>query len=133
MPAGAREAHVRAAAGLARLAGALFADRRVLRPSRHLAVGRSQRGGRAALPLSWLEIRLDRPVHRGAVGTAGVGLLPENQAQVLSVGEARRRAVDLYGAAGKAATTAGMGILHCAAGADLHLQAAAGVQLAPSA
>src|SRR5712691_12810591 len=116
MPAGAGEAPVRAAARLARYAGTLFADRRVLRPSRHLALGRPQRGGRAALPLSRLEVRLDRPVHRRAVGAAGVWLLPEDQAQVLSAGEARRRAVDLYGSTRAAATAARVRICHCAAG-----------------
>ena len=38
------------------------------------------------------------------------GFCQEDQAQVLSAGRARRRAVDLYGAAGAAAAVAGMGI-----------------------
>ena len=42
----------------------------------------------------------------------------------------RRGAVGLYGAARKEAAAAGMGIRHGAAGADLRLQAAAGMQLA---
>src|SRR5215510_2315106 len=133
MPTGACEALVRAAAGLARHSGAVFADRRVLRPSRHLALGRPQRGERAALPVSWLEIRLHRSVYRGAFGTGGIGLLQEDQVEVLSAGEARRCAMGLYGPARAAAAIAGMGILHGAAGADLHLQAAAGVQLAAGA
>src|SRR5262249_51616326 len=127
MPASACEAFVRAAPGLARHTRALFADRRVLRPSRHLALGRPQRGERVALPLSRLEIRLHRPVRRGAVGAGGIGLLQEDQIEVLSAGEARRCAMGLYGPAREAAAVAGMGILYCAAGADLHLQAAAGV------
>src|SRR6185369_9972284 len=106
MPAGAGEAPVRAAARLARLAGALFADRRVLRPPWHFALGRPQRGRRPALSLSRLEIRLDRPVHRRAIGAAGIRFLPEDQAQILSAGEARRCAVDLYGPAGKATAAA---------------------------
>src|SRR5215831_5608641 len=112
MPAGARQAFVRATAGLARHPRALFADRRVLRPSRHLALGRPQRGERAALPISRLEIRLHRPMHRGAVGAGGIGLLQEDQIEVLSAGEARRRAVGLYGPAREAAAVAGMGVLY---------------------
>ena len=40
-----------------------------------------------------------RPVHRGAVRAERERLLPEDQAEVLSAGRARRRAVDLYGPA----------------------------------
>src|SRR5262245_31124970 len=133
MPASACEAFVRAAPGLARYPRALFADRRVLRPSRHLALGWPQRGERAALPVSRLEIRLHRPMHRGAVGAGGIGLLQEDQVEVLSAGEARRRALGLYGPTRETAAIAGMGILHGASGTELHFQAAAGVQLAAGA
>ena len=75
---------------------------RVLRPSRRVAVVRPQRGRRAALPLSRLEIRRDRPVRRSAVGAgpkaASAGKIKLDR---LSAGEARRRAVDLYGPADK--------------------------------
>ena len=98
--------------------GRYGADRRVLRPPRRLAVVRPQRGERPALPLSRLEIRHDRPVHRGAVGAGRERLLPEDQAEVLSAGEARRRAVDLYGPAGEAAAAAGVGVRHGAGRAD---------------
>ena len=64
--------------------GPLRPDRRVLRASRRLAVVRPQRGMRSALPLSWLEIRRHRPMHRSAVGAGGERLLQEDQAQVLS-------------------------------------------------
>ena len=76
MPAGAGQAPVRAAAGLARHARPAGADRRVLRPPRRVAVVRPQRAERAALPLSRLEIRPHRPVHRGAVGAVRKRLLP---------------------------------------------------------
>ena len=112
MPAGAGQAPVRAAAGLARHPGPLCADRRVLRAPRRLAVVRPQRGERPALPLSRLEIRPHRPVHRGAVGAGGKRLLQEDQAEVLSAGRARRRAVDLHGPAGAAAAAAGVGVRH---------------------
>src|SRR5580704_14420922 len=56
MPAGAGQDHVRAAPGVPRLQRQIRPDRRILRPSRRLAVVRPQRGGRAALPLSRLEI-----------------------------------------------------------------------------
>src|SRR4051812_11369482 len=91
-----------------------------------------QRGGRPALPLSRLEIRRDRPVHRRAIGAAGKRFLPEGQAEILSAGEARAGAVDLYGTAGEAAAAAGMGIRHGSVGAGVRVQAPAGVQLATS-
>ena len=112
MPAGAGEDPVRAAARVPRHRRPLRPDRRILRPSRRLALVRPQRGGRAALPLSRLEIRRHRPVHRRAVGAARVRLLPEDQAEILSAGEARPGAVDLYGPAREAAAAAGMGIRH---------------------
>ncbi len=60
-------------------------------------------------------------------------LLPEDQAEVLSAGEARPGALGLYGPAGEAAAAAGMGIRHGAGGAELRLQALAGMQLAAGA
>src|SRR5262249_32130476 len=56
LSAGASEAVVRAAAGVSRLKGASRPDRRVLRPSRRVAVVRAQRGERPALSLSRLEV-----------------------------------------------------------------------------
>ena len=79
--------------------GKLRPDRRILRPSRRLAVVRPQRGRRAALPLSRLEIRRDRPMRRRAVRAGRERLLQEDQAHVLPAGEARRGAVGLYGPA----------------------------------
>ena len=130
MPAGAGQAPVRAAAGLARHAGQLRADRRVLRPPRRVAVVRPERAQRPALPLSRLEVRPHRPVHRGAVGAGRERLLPEDQAEVLSAGRARRRAVDLHGPAGEAAAAAGVGVRHGAGEPQLHVQAPAGIELA---
>src|SRR5215471_13028304 len=98
LPAGAGEAVVRAAARVPRLQRPLRADRRVLRPSRRAALVRPQRGGGPALPLSRLEIRRDRPVHGGPVGAGRERLLPQDQAEILSAGEAWPGAVDLYGA-----------------------------------
>src|SRR5215467_3326190 len=69
LSAGAGEALVRAAAGISRQRRPAWPDRRVLRPSRRVAVVRPQRGKGSALPLSWLEIRRDGPVHRRALGT----------------------------------------------------------------
>ncbi len=108
MPAGAGQASVRAAAGLARHAGPSRADRRVLRAPRRVAVVRPQRAQRPALPVSRLEIRPHRPVHRGAVGAGRERLLPEDQAEVLSADRARRDSVGLYGAAGIAAAVPGV-------------------------
>src|SRR5262245_7197997 len=99
LSAGAREDVVGAAARLPRQRGQIRIDRRILRPPRRVALVRPQRGARPALLLSRLEIRRDRPVHRRSVGAARERLLPEDQAQVLSVGEARAGAVDLYGSA----------------------------------
>src|SRR5436190_23188220 len=132
LPAGAREDAVRAAARLPRQRGQIRADRRILRPPRRVAVVRAQRGARPALLLSRLEIRRDRPVHRRPLRAARERLLPEEQAQVIPVGEARAGAVDLYGSAGEATAAAGMGIRDGAGRSDLHLQAPAGTQLAAS-
>src|SRR5882672_5610234 len=98
-----------------------------------LVVGRAQRREWIALPVSRLEIRLDRPVHRRAIRTAGKRLLPEDQAEILCAGEARRRALGLYGCAGATAGFAGIRIRDCEAHADLHLQAPAGMQLVAGA
>ena len=89
-----------------------------------------ERGMRSALSVSRLEIRRDRPV-RGDAIRAGEERLPrDDQAAFLSVGRARRRAVDLYGAAGASARIAGIRVRHGAAGPDLHIEAAAILQLA---
>ena len=64
-----------------------------------LWVGRNEDDGLRCPYHGW-KYDCDRPVHRGAVGAGGVRLLREDQAEVLSAGEARRRAVDLYGPAG---------------------------------
>ena len=101
--------------------GTLRADRRVLRPPRRLALVRPQRGMRAALPVSRLEVRRHRAVHRRAVGAGGVRLREEDQAQVLSAGRARRRALDLHGPARAAAAAARMGIRDRAAPPDVHV------------
>ena len=73
-------------------------DRRILRAPRRIALVRTQRGERAALLLSRLEIRPYRPVHRGAVRAGGKRLLRQDQAEVLSADRARRHPVGLYGA-----------------------------------
>src|SRR4051794_19518315 len=56
VPAGADQASIGAAARLARYPGPPRADRRVLRPSRRVAVVRAERARWTALPLSRLEI-----------------------------------------------------------------------------
>ena len=64
-----------------------------------LWVGRNEDDGLRCPYHGW-KYDIDRPVHRGAVGAGGVRLLREDQAQVLSADQARRRAVDLHGPAG---------------------------------
>ena len=130
LPAGADQAAVGTADRVPRHRRTLRADRRVLRPSRRLPVVRPQRGARAALPLSRLEIRRDRPVPGCAVRAGGERVLPADQVEILSAGGARRRAVDLYGAARTPAAAAGIRVRDGAAGAQLHLEAAAILQLA---
>ena len=109
--------------------GRVGRDRRVLRPPRRVALVRPQRGERAALPLSRLEIRRHRPVHRGAVRAGGERLLQEDQADVLSVRRAGRRDLDLYGAGGAQAAAACLRMGKGAAFASLRVEAHAGVQL----
>src|SRR5581483_2161061 len=67
---------------------------------------------RFALPLSRLEIRRDRPMRRSAVGAGGERFLQENKAQILSLGRARRRPVDLHGTARYAAAAARVRVCH---------------------
>ena len=102
LPAGARQAAVRAPDRLPRHRRHARPDRRVLRPSRRVAVVRPQRGVRPALPLSRLEVRRDRPVRRGALRAGRVRLRQEDQAEVLSADREGRRAVDLHGPAREA-------------------------------
>ena len=132
MPAGAGEIALGAACRVSRLRRTLWADGRVLRAPRRVALVRPQRGWRLALPLSRLEIRRDRPMHRGAVGAGRGRLLQKDQARGLSAGQARRRAVDLYGSAGAKTAVAGMGICPGASGTNIRLQTPAGMQLAAS-
>src|SRR5262245_12028568 len=93
---------------------------------------RPQRGVWAALSVSRLEIRRNRPVHRAAVGARGKRLRAQDQAALLSLGRARRGALDLYGAARAPAAAAGMGICDGQTRAALRVQALAGIQLAAS-
>ena len=90
----------------------------------------AQRGQRPALPLSRLEIRRDRAMHRRAVGADRVGLLRQDQAQVLRVRRARRRDLGLYGSGRTEAAAAGFRVVQRAACIALHFQAHAGMQLA---
>ncbi len=93
----ARQAARRTPRGVPRFGGQARPHRRVLRPPRRIAVVRPQRGMRPALPLSRLEVRHDRPVRGSALGAQGIGLRPEDQAEVLSADREGRRAVDLHG------------------------------------
>src|SRR5579862_2672414 len=85
---------------------------------------------RFALPVSRLEVRRERAMPRSAVGAGGKRLRQEDQAAILSAGRARRRAVDLYGAAGTAAALAGMGVRAGAERTALRLETFPGMQLA---
>src|SRR3974390_2348197 len=95
MSAGAGEASLRAAARFSRYRRQIRVDRRVLRSTRGVALVRAQRRVGLALPVSRLEIRRERPVHRRAVGAARERLLPADQAQVLPADRTRARAVGL--------------------------------------
>ena len=97
LPAGTGEAAVGAPDRLPRQRRTLRVDGRVLRPSRHLALVRPQRGVRAALPVSRVEVRRHRAVHRHAVRAGRFPLRRQGQAEVVSARRARRRAVDLHG------------------------------------
>ena len=110
--------------------GPLRADRRILRASRRVAVVRPQRGVRAALPVPRLEIRRDRPMRGNPIRTGAEWFPRDDQAALVSAGRAGRRAVDLHGTAGAPAGAAGIRVRHGAAGADLHVEAAAILQLA---
>src|SRR5947207_9505317 len=123
----AGEASFGAARCVPRYQRPLRPDRRVLRPSRRLALVRAQRGRRSALPVSRLEVRRDRPVYGSPFGARGERLLPEDQAQILSACEDRARFVDPYGRAGETAATAGIRVRSCPARALLHFEARAGV------
>ena len=130
LPAGAGAIARRAADRVPRHPRAARPDGRILRASRRLAVVRAQRGERAALPVSRLEIRRDRAMRRCAVGAGRVGLLPEDQAQGLSVRRDRRRDLGLHGSAGRTAAGAELRMGAPQAVAALHHQALAGEQLA---
>src|SRR5712692_1121671 len=106
LPAGAREAALRATDRVSRHAEPPRPGRRVLRAPRRLALVRPQRGKRAALLLSRLEVRRHRPVRRDPLGARQPEAVPAHEAQVLSADRARRRAVDLHGPARAAAAPA---------------------------
>src|SRR5439155_24884078 len=93
LPARAGADALRAPARVPRQRWKVRPDRRVLRPSRRVAVVRPQRGRRPALLLPRLEIRRDRPLRRCSLGAAGERLLPEDQAEILPAGAARPGAV----------------------------------------
>ena len=104
--AGARQAAVGAAARVSRQPRTRGRDRRILRPPRGLALVRPQRGGRAALRLSRLEIRHHRTMRGGALGASRERLLQEDQAHIISLRGAGRRHLGLHGAAALAAAAA---------------------------
>ena len=72
--------------------------RRALPASHRVAVLRPQRGMRAALRLSRLEVRHRRQLRRPAERAARLQSAGPHQGQGLSLRRARRRGVDLYGA-----------------------------------
>ena len=129
LPAGQGQADGRDADRLPRQQGPRRPDRRILRPSRRLAVVRRERRLRHPLPLPRLEIRHHRAMHRSAVGAGGVGLPQEHQIEILPVHREGRHRLGLYGAAGIAAAAAGAGMDRRRARAALRLQAPAGMQL----
>ena len=99
-------------------------------PTAGRPVVRPERGGWPPLPVPRLEVRHDGSVRRRPVGGRQLELRAERQADRLPAGQDRRRAVDLHGRPGHAASAPGVGVRDGAAGADLHLQALAAEQLA---
>src|SRR5215204_2312060 len=99
LSAGAPEASVGATDRVPGHAGARRIDGRVLRPSRRVAVVRTQRGEWSALSVSWLEVRRRRPMYRRSVRAGRKRLLQHNQTHFVSVRRAWQRDLDLYGAA----------------------------------
>ena len=93
----------------------------------------AQRGLRAALRLSRLEVRRDRRGRRHAGRAGALAAQGARAHQGLSLSRARRRRVDLHGARKGAAAAAEPRVQSGAGGARLHLRTRAGVQLAAGA
>src|ERR1700677_817208 len=101
---GSRQIARRITGGVPRSGWKAGADRRVLSASRRLAGVRAQRGGRPALPLSWLEDGLQRLGAGIPARAAGAHLRQKVGAHLLSGSRSRRLAVDLYGTGGARTT-----------------------------
>src|SRR3954447_17540656 len=116
LPSGARAHARRKADRIPRFAEPPRPDGRVLRASRRIALVRPQRGKRPALSLPRLEVRLHRPVRGDPVGVGQPASLPAHEAEELSAGRARRRAVGLPGPGREPAAAAGARMGHGAGG-----------------
>src|SRR5689334_4164846 len=84
---------------------------------------------RTAVSVPRMEIRRDGPVRRYAQRTGAFRVREESEAQVVSAGRTRRRALDLHGTARTPAAAAGIRICDRAASPDLYVEAVPGVQL----
>ncbi len=113
MSAGAREAAIGAAAGLARHRRALFADRRILRPSRHLACGSAatRRDGLRCPYHGWKYDWTGQCIEVPSEAEES-GFCQKIKLKSYPLVETRRRAVDLYGPARATAAAAGIRIRH---------------------
>jgi hypothetical protein len=129
---GARQADVGAAPRVSRHPGAGGRHRRILCPPRGIALVRAQRGERAALPLSRLEIRCCRPMRRSSLRARGERFLQKDQAQVLSMHRIGRCHLGLHGAAAFATALACFRMDAGPAFPPFHFQAHAGMQSSAS-
>ena len=131
LPAGPRPAARRKARRVSRQRGPDRPGRRVLPASPRLLVVRAQRGIRAALRLSRLEIRRRRQLRRADERARAV--LQQGPADRLSDGRDGRRDLGLYGAARQDAGAAGLRMDAGAGNPPPCLQGVGGVQLAAGA
>ena len=130
LPADPRHADVREPGRVPRHDGAGGPRRRALPAPHGVDVLRPQRGMRAALRLSRLEVRRRRQLRRHAVGAGRFEFQAQGQDQGLPVHRARRRGVDLYGTGGAEAGIPRPRMDHGAGLAPLPHPPHAGVQLA---
>ena len=115
MPAGAGEAPLRAAARLPRHQGPLgLIDEFCAHRGVSLWFGRNEDGGLRCPYHGWKYDYTGQCIEVPSEPDES-GFCQQDQAEVLSAGRARRRAVDLHGPAREAAAAAGVGIRHGAA------------------
>ncbi len=129
-PASAGQALGRRPRGLPRQRGPDRPDRRVLPAPPGIALFRAQRGMRAALRLSWLEIRRGGQLRRSAQRAPGASIQAQYPHRRLSDDRAWRHRLGLYGSARKNAGAAQILLDPGARGAPPCQQGHRGMQLA---